>query len=785
MFQSSLQGFNSLYSVSRKFIQLGTLLPAVGFIVYGTYHIRRANKTASDKDHTPLSPKVAAFLYSAKILVPIVIYTLVNFKLPAYVPYEAMSKKACEVTVSLAFFPPGRDGPILNETYSTLRSAYTSFFSNDANLVYPQFKKFEKSLVNLPDGHKEKIMDDSKGLCVTVGADTLGPLKVLNKYFDPVNGIEDFCHEGVRAARTELKLSYAAQLEFPLKVLLQQFSNLFSAVPITYFGCSRSLDDNMVAVNTSESFKELCTAFYSSKSYSHLALKYHSFASLDQHKRYAATIALLPTESQRQVACMIVASLKDPKTGYDAAAGFFCPPLLSYLKEQGDQGGVDINPLNWTIEALRYNPIAKAPKGFADLGVAQWETFLNLVTDTVYAMHTANATVVTNEGLSHITRWTLADPRSLAQESANVVRDDLQALVQETVTNYQKVRDYLSSPHNVSSHNLTEQFMAIANNFQYDFERPMLEKMTAMYEDVTISSTVSMFKMSQLFSTKVIEASTAAIHALRYAMGTYIGFGVVFSLVPFALAIVFGIAKGVNQFTIMHEQSGAFQNSRDKKSLVRFCAVLQFIAGIIVAVPNIAIVIFFYQAFADQFFILVVLGAEVYVINNMAKGFYERTWVKTAVLAVAGLLGMLGIVLWIIFDEYEMFKSWYLSTDTSLSFMQCVTILFGTAFNFYFSKIVTLILVSKMVAWVFALDGVSNTTLAYVSKSGEIIKSDLYILDVYSKKVKELSAEGGERVDSTKSNSKTGPKLFAGSAYVKPIAKGTLQALGGPDMTAM
>ena len=73
--------------------------------------------------------------YTAKVLTPMIVYTIINFKLPTYVPYKEMATKACGVTASLALYPPGRDGAVLNATYKQLRTAYVGFLSNDANLV--------------------------------------------------------------------------------------------------------------------------------------------------------------------------------------------------------------------------------------------------------------------------------------------------------------------------------------------------------------------------------------------------------------------------------------------------------------------------------------------------------------------------------------------------------------------------------------------------------------------------------------------------------------------------
>ena len=59
--------------------------------------------------------------------------------------------------------------------------------------------------------------------------------------------------------------------------------------------------------------------------------KYQAFVTEKQFDRYAEEIGKgLKTESERQVACMIAADLVDPRTGFDAAAGYLCPSLIDF-----------------------------------------------------------------------------------------------------------------------------------------------------------------------------------------------------------------------------------------------------------------------------------------------------------------------------------------------------------------------------------------------------------------------------------------------------------------------
>jgi hypothetical protein len=252
--------------------------------------------------------------------------------------------------------------------------------------------------------------------------------------------------------------------------------------------------------------------------------------------------------------------------------------------------------------------------------------------------------------------------------------------------------------------------------FTMDTFDVLMDAIQQMSTDLSITSAVGMLKTSQLVSTKIFEATNAAIRLVRYVIGTYVGFGVVSRLLPFAMAIVAGVQKGTKAFQKITSKSEAFTVPADSVSLQKFNALLMFISGLVVAVPMISITIFFYQSFADQYFVLVVLAMEIWAVGQAFKGFLSKRK-NQMVTAVAGALGLSGFVCWAVLDDNAMFVSEYLVMQgkkflVGQSFVKILTVVANAGFNFFFSKVITAQLVSRLSAEIFA-HGVTGR-MAYV-----------------------------------------------------------------------
>ena len=340
-FQSTLGDFAALMQTTTRVLEFGALLPGIGLIVYACWFLGPWQSRLPDATWEPVSTGIVAVLYVCKVLLPVVVFTGINFKLPQYVPYADMSRKACGATASLVFYPNlAEGGEVISESYAKLRDFYRSFISNKLNHRYPQYD-FEGEMANLANASGAR--QDEEENCVGPTANSGGGLAELDSYFAPGKSIQTFCNEGFDVANRDLKLSLSDSMDFPLNVLSEQINSLFTAIPLAYSGCSRSMHDDagMVVLrrgtpSASLSFEDLCQVFYSSETYADIpavdAVKYASFFDAAEHAQFAAHIRALPSEPHRQIACMFTANLPDPRTGYHGAAGLLCPEWVAGIK---------------------------------------------------------------------------------------------------------------------------------------------------------------------------------------------------------------------------------------------------------------------------------------------------------------------------------------------------------------------------------------------------------------------------------------------------------------------
>ena len=938
LFQDQLVDFARLTQISNHIIEFATLLPALGFVMYGSWYLRPDNRHAHDADWKPLRTSTVAALYFIKILVPILLYSIINFKLPFYVPYEKMAIKACGVTASLAIYPPGRVGNVTKSTYEAFRDAQASFLSNDANLLYASTSSsMERKLANLNETIAGDLIDESSK-CLEAGVTNQGPLSILNSFLAPPKGINDFCKEAFRVATEDMNMPLSDALEFPLKILGSHLNELFTAAPLAYYGCSRDMSNAVGKRPTPDpalSFSDLCTAFYSSPTFDKIPEKYRSFGvSQTNWEKYASHIAEFRTEEERQWSCAIFAGLLDPRTGFDPVASQLCPRWITFQyqkmaksKEEPTKTEDELNQyLDWNIGdesiiALSSNPFDGANKaGFFEPKKPSerrnWAALADTISDITFSLHGKG--IISNYTQMDIGRWAMNDVRSLAQLGSNYLIETMQRIasngqeaqiktvnrmtdsitklvsimqssldamsssLQKTTTNsinetinginngltsgiasiasvfsnelmllsydleYQVYSDWnlttggqnlgdpCGDPSNypanrtsceekswdnsgtkcmwssasgkcgfssvnassfrdqagqssssrasksvqeaattinsigqtvvaTSQQGLMKLFTTAVNASMHQviltqaqvqslfFEMLSITKDTfklsaeylgSMVSDLSITSSVGMLKTSQLVSEKAFEATNAAIRLVRYTIGTYIGFSVVSKLLPFALAIVAGIQKGTKAFTKITTDSKAFLVPGDAASLKKFNALLLFISGLVVAVPMIAFTIFFYQAFADQYFVMVVLGVETKVVGAAFMGFLSQRQNKFISL-VSKLLILAGLICWILLDDQSLFLSEYLVAESgkylaNLSFIKILTRFTTMGFNYYFSQVITAQLIARLSAEIFA-HGISGD-VAYLDGEGKVEHvSNLDSLDVWAHKVREKS----------------------------------------------
>ena len=827
-FRPEMASFVELSQVTSLIVEVGTILPTIGFVAYGIHYLRDKNRKSSNTDWEPMSIPHLWILYGLKVLTPVLLYTSVNFKLPTYVPYEQMAKKACGVTASLALFPPGRDGRIIQHTYTQLRQAYSKFLTVEGNLQYPDFPEFELKLAQIANSSAGAELDESTH-CRNQSTETTGIASVLNIYLEPPKDVEAYCDAGFAFARTKLKKNLQQSLRFPMDVLQATLQNLFAAMPTTYLACSRDMSlavTNRPTPDPHLNYTQVCHAFHNTTTYTNIPPRMRPFISQEAHGNYSAGIRALGNETQRQMACLLVSEIKDPRTGYDGIAGRFCPPWLSFQRDKEKSGelriGVDggkapINPKTGrtfkeshftllfdanteSVNSLAFDPFSTASVANAGHFVLpenfRWDEIALLFTSVLNELN--DRRVLGNRPYTATARWTVRDPRTMAQLGMAHMGDEMITiynraydLQQTTEGNIRQTQQALTAindmsaasaekrakkqaalqtvsaagklqqgedPENVTAAALDEQNdywlkemndtrarSDVATQTQFGpLSKDTAEEISALQDDVyrvyldlRTTSSVGMLKTAQLVTSNVFDATQAAIGMLRYVIGTYIGLGVISVLLPFSLAIVAGIKKGTVDFAKMTILSGAFTVPGDLAYLGRFNALLLFITGLVVAVPVVAITIFFYQAYTEQGFICSVLGVMLWVTGASFSGFTsERTQTLISIVSVLSIL--LGLVLEVVLSPGSNVAQVLLIGEQllgSISVIKIVSICANAVFGFFFSHVVTAQLVSWLSSEMFSHGASGTIEYSEKKEDGSIhrVASNLDALNVWSK----------------------------------------------------
>ena len=198
-------------------------------------------------------------------------------------------------------------------------------------------------------------------------------------------------------------------------------------------------------------------------------------------------------------------------------------------------------------------------------------------------------------------------------------------------------------------------------------------------------------------------------------------------LSPFALSIATGVYKGVIEFKVVLKRSKAFQLEQDLRKLDAFTALVIFIAGSVTAVPIVTITIFFYQAYADQYFIMFVLGIEMFVITKMMKGYWQDRTVKV-VSGFSCVLMVCGCMIWAIMDPDQMLRFAIFGKNKAFqNFVTILKVVVGSAFNYFFSKLAALNGVHLLAATMFK----DFDCVLYTTPDGGTIASKLWKIDVW------------------------------------------------------
>ena len=152
--------------------------------------------------------------------------------------------------------------------------------------------------------------------------------------------------------------------------------------------------------------------------------------------------------------------------------------------------------------------------------------------------------------------------------------------------------------------------------------------------------------------------------------------------------------------------------------------------------------------YAEDYFILVVLAVEIWATGQAFSGFLSSK-INLAVTVVSSTLGLVGFILWCVNDEKAMFAAEYLIQAgkqylVGLSFLKVVQVLCSALFNYFFSKVITAALISKLSAMTFAHGTSGNIVYEEMQPDGTVLRqvSTLRALNIWN-----FRDEGAVHVD--------------------------------------
>eukprot|EP00943_MAST-04B_sp_MAST-4B-sp1_P008587 g8587.t1 len=204
-FQPEIKSFKSLSITTTNILRFGNIIPCLGLFAYAIYFLRKSNRIANDLKWKPVHTPYMAALYGAKVILPILLYTAVNFKLPVYIPYNDIGMKTCGVSTSLVFYPPGKHGKLTEASFSQFRTFFRYYIEGENNLLYPHNKDFESSLIPVMQTDPNSMGDDQT-TCQKEkkNANEQQSKTIFDLFKTPTGSIHTFCNESFKVARNDI-----------------------------------------------------------------------------------------------------------------------------------------------------------------------------------------------------------------------------------------------------------------------------------------------------------------------------------------------------------------------------------------------------------------------------------------------------------------------------------------------------------------------------------------------------------------------------------------------------
>jgi hypothetical protein len=173
---------------------------------------------------------------------------------------------------------------------------------------------------------------------------------------------------------------------------------------------------------------------------------------------------------------------------------------------------------------------------------------------------------------------------------------------------------------------------------------------------------VSMFHAMYNIARKASLSTSSAINKIGQLVGIFAGFMAVITLVPFSVSVLTGMISGAKTVKAMIKTSDCMHDERDTRKVNTFLSMILTNCIALVAIPLIAIPIFIYQAYADQSFVMTVLGFMIVVIAFFVGSFDtvtqqgNRNWYIFGAEILGWFLVFMGILIWMIYDEFSILR---------------------------------------------------------------------------------------------------------------------------------
>lgn len=445
VFKTEMQGFFDLLKGTQRFMNFVDLIPPFAMFFVFLYMNQPRRKNATVEDWQPPSLCALVTIYVSKLACTIVLYTCINYKLPLFTPYEKMSQKACEVATSLVFNPPGTLGTILGGEMEFLRNVSIGYFKNSSNFLYPELKDFESYMgadifvdagaVNVDDTCFQQDKDASL-------------YETLNQYVKADTGIVNFCKAGNAYSKSQPEYG---GVEFPIITLSDQMTNIVNAIALMYYPCQiptelilqppRPLSPPRITPNPTVTFAQVCAAM-TVTNYTTIGVDLQPFLSSAVHANWSATFTSL-SEHERELACIFLAELPDPQTGYLAQRSLLCPDIV-FVLEGHENSRINISnitedwPLVGMTSAIQANVLSRKSNNFGTLLPTNWTTLCKETSNMLDKFPDISVLVKTN-----IQRFVMQDPRETAAIAKDYLTASGWALIDDMTASAKQLADSL------------------------------------------------------------------------------------------------------------------------------------------------------------------------------------------------------------------------------------------------------------------------------------------------------------------------------------------------------